>query len=106
MRKILAAAALLMLLAGPAFALDLQEARQSGVIGEKTDGYVSVLKPSAAASALASDVNAKRRAEYEKISKANSQPVDVVGKVAAEQIIQKLSKGAMFQTPSGGWASR
>lgn len=89
-----------------AFALDLQTARKSGAVGEKLDGYIAVVKPSADAEALVADVNKKRKQEYEKISKQNGQPVDVVAKLAAEQIINKLATGSLYQNASGSWQSK
>ena len=94
------------LFAGTAFAMDLHEARNAGVLGEKQDGYVAVLKHSGEADTLAEAVNAKRQAEYAKISAANSQPVDVVAKLAAAQIIEKLDKGDKYQTPDGKWTTK
>lgn len=93
-------------LASPVFALDLQSARTSGVLGEKADGYVAVLKPSADANALAAEVNARRKEEYAKISTQNGQPVDVVGKVAAESIINKLGAGSSYQGADGSWKTK
>jgi uncharacterized protein len=78
------------LAATPALALDLHGARAAGILGEKPDGYVQVLKSSAEADALASDVNGKRRAEYARISAENGQPADVVAKLAAVEIAKKL----------------
>lgn len=99
-------AALAMIVAAPAFALDLQGARSAGIVGEKLDGYVAVLKPSADAEALASDVNSRRKAEYSKISQQNSQPLDVVAKLAAQQIIQGLEAGSFYQGADGSWKRR
>ncbi len=90
----------------PAFALDLQSARSSGILGEKNDGYVAVLKPSAEANALAASVNAGRKAEYARISKENGQSLDVVGKVAAEAILNKISAGAAYQGADGSWKKK
>jgi uncharacterized protein YdbL (DUF1318 family) len=73
-------------------ALDLQQARSQGIIGEQADGFVKVLKASAEAEKLANEVNAARKQEYQRISKENGQPVDVVGKVAAVEIAKKLGK--------------
>ncbi len=89
----------------PAWALSLEEARTSGALGETLEGYVSVLQPSAEAQQLAADVNAKRKAEYQRISKENGQPVDVVAKLAAAQIIQKLPAGSRYQAASG-WVQK
>ena len=90
MRKLFLVAAMI-LVALPALALTLDEARTSGALAEKADGYVQVLKPSAEVNALAEQVNSGRKAEYERISKENGQAVDVVAKLAAQQIAKKLA---------------
>jgi uncharacterized protein YdbL (DUF1318 family) len=97
------AALVIMMAASPAFALGLHEARAAGILGEKKDGYVAVLKKSADADALANDVNDKRRQEYARISKEKGQPVDVVATLAAEQIINTLGKGEQYQDAGGSW---
>ncbi len=95
-----------LLLAGTAFALDLHEARNSGILGEKADGYVAVLQKSPEADALAAEVNAKRRAEYQRISAENGQPVNVVATLAAQQILKRLEPGDKYQDASGTWQTR
>lgn len=95
-----------LLFAGQAFALDLSQARSQGLVGERLDGYVAVVKPAADAQALANDVNARRKAEYERISKQNGQPVSVVGTIAAEKIINGLPSGSLYQGAGGGWTSK
>lgn len=90
----------------PAFALDLQSARVSGQVGEKLDGYVAAVSASPEVGQLVSEVNAKRQAEYGRISKQNGQPVDVVAKLAAPQIISNLPAGAMYQGADGGWKKK
>jgi uncharacterized protein YdbL (DUF1318 family) len=87
------AAIFTVMLALPSFALDLHSARSGGLVGETPEGYVTALKPSAEVNALVADVNAKRKAEYERISKENGQPVDVVGKLAAPQIAKSMAAG-------------
>jgi uncharacterized protein YdbL (DUF1318 family) len=98
--------ALALLAAAPALALDLHAARDAGIIGEKADGYVAVLKKSADADALARDVNAKRKAEYARISQENKQPVGIVAKLAAQQIIEGLNAGDSYQDADGSWKTR
>ena len=92
--------------ASAAFAMDLHQARSTGHIGEKLDGYVIALKPSAEVNAIVSEVNAKRRLEYARISKQNGQPVDVVAKLAAAQIISGLDAGSQYQGSDGSWKTR
>ncbi len=93
-------------IASQANALDLQAARSQGIIGEQSDGFVAVLKANPEAIKLAGEVNAARKQEYQRISKENGQPVDVVGKVAAVEIIKKLPAGASYQSDNGSWKQR
>lgn len=95
-----------MLAAFPAFALDLQQARSTGVVGETLDGYIAVVKPSAEANALVAEVNARRRQEYGRISAANNQPIGVVSSLAAQQIINGLPAGSYYKGPDGAWKRR
>ncbi|HAX92230.1 MAG TPA: DUF1318 domain-containing protein [Rhodospirillaceae bacterium] len=90
----------------PAFALDLHQARGTGLVGEKADGYAEALKKSPEVTALVAEVNAKRKIEYARISKENGQPVDVVAKLAAQQIITNLKPGSSYQMPDGSWKKR
>ena len=73
-------------MAFPAFA-DLASARASGQVCEGSDGYI--VATSAQANSLASEINAKRRAEYQKISSQNGQTAAVVGQLAAKQIVSQ-----------------
>lgn len=95
-----------LLITSPAFALDLQSARTQGLVGETATGYIAVVKSTPDAEALVTEVNAKRRAEYARIGAANGQSADVVGKLAAEQIINGLPTGALFKDVSGNWKKR
>lgn len=95
-----------LLAATQALALDLNQARRDGLVGEKTDGYVAVVQQAPGVAGLVVDINTRRKAEYERISKQNKQPLDVVGKLAAEQIINGLPKGSLYQAPGGGWQKK
>ncbi len=103
---ILSAFAAVLLFSSYAFALDLNRARAQGLVGEKLDGYVGVVTSSSDATAVANDVNTRRRAEYDKISKANGQPVSVVAKVASESIINGLPSGSFYQGADGSWKKK
>ncbi len=106
LKKIPFMAAVLILVSLPAMALELSDARKQGMIGEKTDGYVAVIKSSGDVKALVSEVNAKRKAEYTRISKENGQSVDVVAKLASPQIISGLPAGSLYQGSDGAWKTR
>ena len=77
----------------PALALDLHSARATGMVVETPEGYIAAAKPSPEVNALVAEVNAKRKAEYTRISQENGQPVDVVGKLAAPQIAKNIAAG-------------
>ena len=81
------------LFALPVWALDLQSARSSGAVAETPEGYIKAVNPTPEVNALVADVNAKRKAEYARISAENGQPVDVVGKLAAPKIAASIAAG-------------
>ena len=89
--------ALALAIALPALALDLDEARAKGAVGERSDGYVAAVKdaPPGELRRLVDEVNAKRRAYYAEIAQRNGTPVEAVAALAG----QKLLAGA----PSGQW---
>lgn len=109
MRKqfhLMSLALLAMLVATPAFALDLHSARQQNLVGEGRDGYAVALSGGNEVKALVNEVNAKRRAEYQRIAKGNGQPVDVVAALAASQIVSGLGAGESYQASDGSWKKR
>ncbi len=95
-----------MLAATPALALDLREARSAGQVGELPTGYVAAIVETPEVKALVADVNAKRKQEYTRISGQNGQPVDVVAKLAAQQVITNLPAGSPYKASDGSWKKR
>ena len=69
MKKIIYAGLIVLLTAGSASALDLQSARSQKLVVEQVTGYIKAANPSPEVDALVADVNAKRKAEYERIAK-------------------------------------
>ncbi|MFZ2869966.1 YdbL family protein, partial [Zavarzinia sp.] len=76
-------------------------------VGERYDGY-AVARPGASADivALVERVNVERRALYTERSKAQSVPVEAVGKIYALEIIKSAPKGTWFQAEDGSWTQR
>lgn len=93
-------------LSGEAFALDLASARAQGLVGETGTGYIAAVTPSGDANAVVADINAARKAEYERIARENGQSVAVVGKVAAERIIGGLPSGSFYKGADGAWKKK
>lgn len=89
-----------------AAALDLQQAKDQGLVGEQANGYLAPLKTSADVTALVKEVNAKRTSAYEQIAAKNGISVTDVAKLAAKKIIAKAEKGHMVQDDSGNWIKK
>ncbi|MCL2473540.1 MAG: YdbL family protein [Alphaproteobacteria bacterium] len=105
-KMFLAAAMLFFMCATAAQAMDLQQARKSGLVGENLNGFVTAISKDAEVASFVAGVNAQRQAAYAKISKENGQPVDIVAKLAAEEIIAKLPAGSKYQNAKGEWVTK
>ena len=92
-------------LAVPALALDLESARNQGLIGEQADGYVAV-PPGVTATAemtkLVTEVNARRRERYAEIAARNGTPVEAVAALAGKKLIEGAPSG-WWVKPDGNW---
>ena len=86
---------LLLVHAGAAHALDLDSAKQQGLVGEQTDGYVGAVaaSPSAEVKTLVADVNTKRRASYAAIASKNGTAVEAVAALAAQKLVDRVPPG-------------
>ncbi len=85
-----------------------QSAREGGLIGEKSDGYLGfVSAPSPAIKALVDDLNIKRKAAYTKEALANGATVEEMAlRNGCRLISERTVAGEKYQTPSGSWATR
>lgn len=90
----------------PALAMDLQEARNTGLVGEARAGYVQAIGDNPEIAEFVADINAKRKAEYVRISQENGQPSNIVAKMAAEQILNRLRAGNYYEGADGSWKKR
>ncbi|MXY91271.1 MAG: DUF1318 domain-containing protein [Gammaproteobacteria bacterium] len=111
MRKLTAwttVALLGLLLAGPAWAVTLQEAKDQGLVGEQRDGYVGLVAGTAAAEVrgLVRDVNDERRRRYEQIARDNGITMEQVAAVAWERAVQATRSGHYLQDENGRWVRK
>ena len=86
----------------------LDSYRASGAIAERFDGFVEVRDAGAApdAKALVAEVNAQRRALYEKRARETGAPVSEVGKVFAAKIVEQAPNGTYFRQANGGFVRK
>lgn len=93
--------ALVFLLALPAHALELGQAKADGLVGETGTGYLAAVKPSAEVDALVADINRQRKAQYQKIAEKNGISLQAVEAQAGLKVIEKTPAGEFIDTGSG-----
>ncbi len=108
MKKLFFIISVIIFSATSAWAVDLETARKTGLVGEKPDGYVEAVSgsPSAEIAGLVQDINKKRKAAYKDISTKNGQALDLVEKLAAEKIIKNLGAGEYYKDEGGNWVRK
>ena len=94
-----------LILTSPAMAMDLGAAKSQGLIGETATGYLAIVKPSADAQALVTDINQKRKTHYEKIAKKNGISLQAVEARAGQKAISKTPSGQYVDT-GAGWSQK
>ncbi|MBI1775380.1 MAG: YdbL family protein [Proteobacteria bacterium] len=85
----------------------LDAPRVAGQVGERYDGY-AVARGAVAAdiAALIERVNAERRAVYAQRAASDKAPIEAVGKIYAQQIMQSAPAGTWFLSETGQWSRR
>lgn len=79
-------------------ALDLQTAKDNGLVGELPTGYIAAVSTAdAATTALINETNAKRKEHFEEISKTNATDIKVVEKSFGEKALEKTKAGHYVQ---------
>lgn len=107
MKKLLTAI-LLVLSMQTAWAIDLQDAKSQGLVGEARTGYLEAVQQPASAevNALIADVNAKRRAEFERTARKTSTTVPQVSNRFYELAVENTRPGHFYQDASGRWIKK
>lgn len=96
-------AAALLLIAQSVFAIDLQTAKNKGLVGETPSGYLeAVTQPSAEVSALVNDINAKRKQKFKEIAARNQTSLEAVELLAGKKAIEKTDPGHYVKI-GGSW---
>lgn len=97
-----------LLMAGPVWAISLQEAKEQGLIGEQRDGYVGLVVGNSEAEVrdLVREVNDERRRRYEQIARDNGITIEQVAAVAWERAVQATRSGHYVQDTNGRWVTK
>ncbi|MCB1690191.1 MAG: YdbL family protein [Halioglobus sp.] len=104
-RRTLAGLALSITMALPAFALDLDEAKASGLVGETNMGYIAAVKPSPEVDALVVSINSQRKVYYQDIATKNGISLQAVEARAGLKAIEKTAPGDYINT-GDGWLQK
>lgn len=107
MKKMIAAVGLLLLLQN-AWAIDIRDAKEQGLVGEANTGYIVALQSPASAEvrALVVDVNDKRRAQFENTAEKTGVSVELVAYRFYELAVQRTAPGHYYQQPGGQWTKK
>lgn len=86
----------------------LEAAKQSGLIGERSDGLVGFVTGTVPADvrAMVDQVNAQRMRRYNQVAQTNGTPVDSVQAVAGRQLIDRTPAGQYVLSASGQWVRK
>jgi hypothetical protein len=105
LRIAIVAAALLLAL--PAAAQSLDEAKSAGHVGEQSDGYIGVV-PGAPASArqLADRINEERAVKYGEIAANRGTSPAAVAALAGKKLVARTPPGQWYRDANGKWNQR
>lgn len=99
--RTLAALSLALVMAVPAFALDLDTAKAAGLVGETNTGYIAAVQPSSEVNALVASINSQRKVHYQEIATQNGIALQAVEARAGQKAIEKTPAGGFINTGSG-----
>ncbi len=91
-----------------AWAIELDTAKQQGLVGEQANGYLGSVTGAASAevNALVKDVNAKRRAKYQQIATKNNISMADVEALAGQKALERTASGHYIKPAAGGWRKK
>ena len=92
-----------LILSFSAFALELSDAKEQGLVGEQTNGLLGVVEVSQQAADLVKDINARRLVKYKQIAEKNAMTLEQVSILAGQKAIKKTPAGQYIQNSSGQW---
>lgn len=88
-----------------AWAISLDDAKNQGLVGEDSSGYLGLVVQNAEAKAVVDEINAKRKAQYLKLAKKNNLSLAQVEALAAAKTIEKTQAGHFVEV-NGKWVRK
>ncbi|SMY33910.1 hypothetical protein PMAL9190_01369 [Photobacterium malacitanum] len=108
MKPIIFSCCLLALFSHSALALNLQQAKQQGLVGEANNGFIAVINAThrTDVSQLIKTVNNHRQNTYNAISQSHDLSLIDVKQRAYLKAIEKTQSGNYYQDSDGGWRKK
>lgn len=101
-----ACALLVSAMAFSAWALSLNDAKQQGLVGEMSNGYLGVVVDNAEAKSLVASVNKKRKSIYMDLARKNKITMQQVTALAGKKSLAKTQSGHLIKNSSGQWVKK
>ncbi len=108
LKKILSALVLgaLLTLGAGAHAQTLEQAKSSGWVGERANGYLGVVQDAPGVRKLVDSINLQRRQQYRDIARRNATSLDAVEAIVGQKLIERAEPGEYVENPAGGWVRK
>ncbi|WP_312054524.1 YdbL family protein [Pantoea brenneri] len=106
MKRISVALLLALVMAQPAWALTLDEARQSGRVGETLSGYLAARAQDSETRALTERINAGRQQQYQRVAEQNHLTTDEVASIAGQKLVNRAAAGEYVRGINGQWLKK
>ena len=89
-----------------AWAISLGAAKQQGLVGEMSNGYLGVVVNSPEAKNLVNSVNQKRKQIYIDLARKNKITMEQVTALAGKKALAKTRSGHFIKNTSGQWIKK
>ncbi|PHP91544.1 DUF1318 domain-containing protein [Pantoea agglomerans] len=103
MKRISAVLFLALTMAQPAWALTLDQARQSGRAGETLSGYLAARTQDSETLALVQRINIGRQQEYQRLAEQNNLSTADVASIAGQKLVSRAAEGEYVRGINGQW---
>lgn len=104
--KKLTCALLVSTIAFSAWAISLGDAKQQGLVGEMSNGYLGMVVDSPETKDLIASVNKKRKSIYINLARKNKITMQQVTALAGEKAFAKTQSGHFIKNASGQWVKK
>ena len=106
-RSVVMVGAFLLFSASAVFAIELEEAKTRGVIGETPSGYLAAVSgPTPEVQELINRINAERRARYDSIAQKNGTGRGAVESLAGRKAVEMTPAGQFVKGSNGEWKKK